>query len=269
MDPIDLVCDYLIEDKGATRVLITSIAEDDIREIIRSPTALVGSDGNCVADYGIVSQGMPHPRFYGTFPRVLGHYVHDEHLLPLEMAVRKMTGATAAALQLRDRGLLGRLARRHRNLRPGRFQGPRDLCAAPPIPERRAHDGIGQRRGRRRQRAPHRRLAGNRPAPRARRFCRITVNPDHARTQPSIVLALCPLRSTGLAHRIFAKPSLCSTQVPPWCRNQDFSYGSLGRTILVRVCPRGYLRLARVRCHRTMGRIFPAARIGGRRTVRC
>jgi N-acyl-D-amino-acid deacylase len=105
-DAIDVVCDYLIADKGATRVLITSIAEDDIREILRSPVALVGSDGNCVADYGVVSQGMPHPRFYGTFARVLGHYVHDEHLLPLEQAVRKMTGATAAALQLRDRGLL-------------------------------------------------------------------------------------------------------------------------------------------------------------------
>ncbi len=105
-DPVDLVCDYLIEDKGATRVLITSIAEADIREIVRSPTALVGSDGNCVADYGIVAQGMPHPRFYGTFPRIIGHYVHSEQLLPLEMAVRKMTGATAKALRLRDRGLL-------------------------------------------------------------------------------------------------------------------------------------------------------------------
>jgi N-acyl-D-amino-acid deacylase len=105
-DPVDVVCDYLIADKGATRVLISSIAEDDIREIVRSPLGLVGSDGNCVADYGIVSQGMPHPRFYGTFPRILGHYVHDEHLLPLEAAVRKMTGATAAALRLRDRGLL-------------------------------------------------------------------------------------------------------------------------------------------------------------------
>jgi N-acyl-D-aspartate/D-glutamate deacylase len=105
-DPIDLVCDYLIEDNGATRVLITSIAEEDIREIVRSPSALVGSDGNCVADYGIVSQGMPHPRFYGTFPRIIGHYVHEQHLLPLERAVRKMTGATAQALRLRDRGLL-------------------------------------------------------------------------------------------------------------------------------------------------------------------
>jgi N-acyl-D-amino-acid deacylase len=105
-DPIDAVCDYLIEDKGATRVLITSIAEEDIRAIVRSRTALVGSDGNCVADYGVTSQGMPHPRFYGTFPRIIGRYVHDEQLLPLEQAVHKMTGATAAALRLRDRGLI-------------------------------------------------------------------------------------------------------------------------------------------------------------------
>ena len=105
-DPIDVVCDYLIADKAATRVLITSISEDDIRAIVRSQTALVGSDGNCVADYGVVAQGMPHPRFYGTFPRIIGHYVGEERLLPLEAAVRKMTGATAAALRLRDRGLL-------------------------------------------------------------------------------------------------------------------------------------------------------------------
>jgi len=105
-DPVDLLCDYLIEDNGATRVLIASIAEEDIREIVRSPTALVGSDGNCVADYGVVGQGMPHPRFYGTFPRIIGRYVHEQRLLPLEMAIHKMTGATARALRLRDRGLL-------------------------------------------------------------------------------------------------------------------------------------------------------------------
>jgi N-acyl-D-amino-acid deacylase len=105
-DPLDVVCDYLIEDNGATRVLITSIGEADISEIVRSPSALVGSDGNCVATYGVVAQGMPHPRFYGTFPRIIGHYVHEEHLLPLEQAVRKMTGATAQALRLHDRGLL-------------------------------------------------------------------------------------------------------------------------------------------------------------------
>ena len=105
-DPIDQICDHLIADSGATRVLITSISEDDIRTIIRSPTALVGSDGNCVATYGIVSQGMPHPRFYGTFPRIIGRYVHDERLIPLEQAIYKMTGGSAKALKLRDRGLL-------------------------------------------------------------------------------------------------------------------------------------------------------------------
>src|SRR5437763_8975908 len=106
VDPIDQLCDHLITDNGATRVLITSIAEDDIRTILRAPEALVGSDGNCVADYGIVGQGMPHPRFYGTFPRVIGHYVGEERLIPLERAVHKMTGGSAAALKLRDRGLL-------------------------------------------------------------------------------------------------------------------------------------------------------------------
>ncbi len=105
-DPIDVVCELLIADNGATRVLITSISEDDIRTIVKSPDALIGSDGNCIADYGIVGQGMPHPRFYGTFPRVISRYVRDEQLLPLELAIHKMTGATARALKLRDRGLL-------------------------------------------------------------------------------------------------------------------------------------------------------------------
>mgnify|MGYP003334121195 FL=1 len=106
IDPIDMVCRYLVDDNGATRVLVTSISEDDITDIMRSPTALVGSDGNCVATYGTVSQGMPHPRFYGTFPRVIDHYVREKAVLPLELAIHKMTGATARALKLKDRGLL-------------------------------------------------------------------------------------------------------------------------------------------------------------------
>jgi N-acyl-D-amino-acid deacylase len=105
-DAIEVMCDYLIEDRGATRVLVTSIAEDDVRELVRSPHAFVGSDGNCVATYGVVSGGMPHPRFYGTFPRVLGRYVHEERLAPLETAIHKMTGGPARALRLRDRGLI-------------------------------------------------------------------------------------------------------------------------------------------------------------------
>jgi N-acyl-D-amino-acid deacylase len=105
-DPIDTLCQYLLDDKGATRVLVRSISEDDITDIVRSPTALVGSDGNCVATTGTVSQGMPHPRFYGTFPRIIDHYVREQAVLPLAAAIHKMTGATARALKLVDRGLL-------------------------------------------------------------------------------------------------------------------------------------------------------------------
>ncbi|MBO0754719.1 MAG: D-aminoacylase [Bradyrhizobiaceae bacterium] len=105
-DPIEVVCNYLIEDRGATRVLVSAISEEDVRDILRSPLALIGSDGNCIADYGITGQGIPHPRFYGTFPRVLGHYVHELGLLPIELALHKMTGAAARALRLIDRGLL-------------------------------------------------------------------------------------------------------------------------------------------------------------------
>ena len=105
-DPIDTLCDYLIDDNGATRVLVTSISEDDIRTIVASPLPLVGSDGNCVAPYGTVGKGMPHPRFYGTFPRILSRYVREQNALPLPLAIHKMTGATARALKLKDRGLL-------------------------------------------------------------------------------------------------------------------------------------------------------------------
>ena len=105
-DAVDTIADCLVDDKGATRVLVTSISEDDIRDIVASPLALVGSDGNCVATYGTVSQGMPHPRFYGTFPRIISRYVGERGIIPLELAIHKMTGAPARALRLKDRGLL-------------------------------------------------------------------------------------------------------------------------------------------------------------------
>ncbi|MBN9409306.1 MAG: D-aminoacylase [Burkholderiales bacterium] len=106
LDPLDAACEYLLRDQGATRVLVTSISEDDIDTLVRTPWTLVGSDGNCVAHHGVTGQGMPHPRFYGTFPRILSRYVRERRLIPIEQAVHKMTGATAAALRLADRGLL-------------------------------------------------------------------------------------------------------------------------------------------------------------------
>lgn len=105
-DPFETALDYITEDRGQTRVLVTSISEDDVRTLIRAPEVLVGSDGNSVAPYGITGQGRPHPRFYGTFARILGHYVRELGLIPLHTAVQKMTGRSAAALGLKDRGIL-------------------------------------------------------------------------------------------------------------------------------------------------------------------
>jgi N-acyl-D-amino-acid deacylase len=105
-DPLDAVCDYLIADRGHTRILVTSMAEEDVRAIVRSPTVLVGSDGTSLAPYGTTGQGKPHPRFYGTFPRVLGHYARELGLLSCPQAIYKMTGGSATALRLVDRGFL-------------------------------------------------------------------------------------------------------------------------------------------------------------------
>ncbi len=106
IDGLDCVCDYLIADKCATRVLVDSISEDDIQTMIKSAHVCVGSDGNCVAPYGITGQGKPHPRFYGTFPRIIGHYSRDLGLIDLPLAIHKMTGASAHALGFTDRGWL-------------------------------------------------------------------------------------------------------------------------------------------------------------------
>ncbi len=106
VDPFDAALDYILADRGQTRVLVTSISEDDVKALIAAPKVMVGSDGNAVAPYGTTGQGKPHPRFYGTFARILGHYVRGLGLLPIETAIHKMTGASAAALGLADRGVL-------------------------------------------------------------------------------------------------------------------------------------------------------------------
>ena len=106
VDPIDAVGDYVLADRGETRILITSMTDADVHEITRAPWVTVGSDGNALAVTGVTGQGKPHPRYYGTHAHVLGPCVRDLRLLTLETAVAKMTGLAARALGLRDRGVL-------------------------------------------------------------------------------------------------------------------------------------------------------------------
>jgi len=105
-DPVDALCAILLADHGATRGLVDAMREEDVRVFIACPWVLVGSDGRAFGPGGPLSHELPHPRFYGTFPRVLGHYTRELGLLTLPQAIHKMTGGPAAALSLIDRGVL-------------------------------------------------------------------------------------------------------------------------------------------------------------------
>jgi N-acyl-D-aspartate/D-glutamate deacylase len=106
VDQLDAVCDFIVADRGETRILITSMDEPDVREISRAPWVLAGSDANALAVTGVTGQGKPHPRSYGTHARLLGPYVRELKLLTVETAVQKTTGGAARALGLTDRGVL-------------------------------------------------------------------------------------------------------------------------------------------------------------------
>jgi len=106
IDPFDFVFDLLISEEAAVNVVRFSMHEEDVRALMKYPAAMIGSDGQSVAPYGVLRRGKPHPRYYGTFPRVLGKYVREEGFLTLEDAIRKMTSLPAQKLRLRDRGLI-------------------------------------------------------------------------------------------------------------------------------------------------------------------
>ena len=106
VDPFDFVFDLIIEEKSSTSVVLFSMSEDDMRRVLKSPFSMIGSDSSARAAYGILAAGKPHPRAYGTFPRVLGRYVREEKVLTLQDAIRKMTSFPAQKLGLKDRGLI-------------------------------------------------------------------------------------------------------------------------------------------------------------------
>ncbi len=86
--------------KGGAGMVYHVIDEADVQRIMAHPQTMIASDGRLTK----LGDGVPHPRNYGTFPRVLGHYVRDQHVLTLAQAVHKMTGMPAARLGLTDRG---------------------------------------------------------------------------------------------------------------------------------------------------------------------
>jgi dihydroorotase/N-acyl-D-amino-acid deacylase len=98
-DPADCAFDLLLEARGQVLIILHMMAEADVQRVLAYPHAMVGSDG-------IPVPGKPHPRWAGSFARVLGRYVREQRVLELPEAIRKMTAAAAARFGLRDRGVI-------------------------------------------------------------------------------------------------------------------------------------------------------------------
>ena len=102
----EAMLDLLIEHEAAVSIVMFSQAETNVQKALRQPYVMIGSDSLGLASGQGPHAGRPHPRMYGTFPRVLGKYVREDKLFSHEEAVAKMTGQPAAKLGLRQRGLV-------------------------------------------------------------------------------------------------------------------------------------------------------------------
>jgi dihydroorotase/N-acyl-D-amino-acid deacylase len=105
-DPIDALFDLLIQDQAFTEVAVFGMSEPDVALALQQAWVSVDNDSSGASPEGILGQEHPHPRAYGTFPRILRKYVREEKKLPLEEAIRKFSALPAQRMRLTDRGVL-------------------------------------------------------------------------------------------------------------------------------------------------------------------
>jgi len=103
-DPYLLLLEIVRQGQARIGMVGFGMSEENTAMILAHPLGMICSDGSARATYGPLSEGSPHPRSYGAFPRVLGHYCRDQHLMPLEVGIHKMTGMPARRLRLDHRG---------------------------------------------------------------------------------------------------------------------------------------------------------------------
>lgn len=103
---VETAVKLLVEEELEVGYVEFGMCEEDVRTVMVHPCVMFGSDSSCTAIDGPLAAGKPHPRAFGTFPRVLGKYVREEKILTLENAIFKMTGMPASRFRLMDRGLI-------------------------------------------------------------------------------------------------------------------------------------------------------------------
>ena len=104
--PVDALMDLVVEDEARTGAIYFIASEDDLQYGLKQAWTSIGLDANEASPDGPLFENHDHPRAYGSMPRFLGRYVRDQHLLPLEQGIRKITSLPAQRERLRDRGLL-------------------------------------------------------------------------------------------------------------------------------------------------------------------
>jgi dihydroorotase/N-acyl-D-amino-acid deacylase len=105
-DSLDALFDFIIADHGQTGAIFFMMQESDMQAALKSPFVSICTDNGARATDGPLAGSKSHPRGWGTYPRILGKYVRDEKLMPLEFAIRKMTGLPASNVGLKNVGLL-------------------------------------------------------------------------------------------------------------------------------------------------------------------
>ncbi len=105
-DPADSLLALIDEEDNYVNAVMHNRIESDVRFFLSHPQAMFGSDGRAISPHGPYANAKPHPRFYGTYPRILGRYVREQQLMSLETAIYKMTAFPAERLRLRERGQL-------------------------------------------------------------------------------------------------------------------------------------------------------------------
>jgi N-acyl-D-amino-acid deacylase len=104
--PLDALFDFIIADHGQTGAIFFMMKESDMQAALKSPFVSICTDSGARATDGPLAGSKSHPRGWGTYPRILGKYVRDEKLMPLEFAIHKMTGLPASNVGLKQRGLI-------------------------------------------------------------------------------------------------------------------------------------------------------------------
>ena len=106
--PVDALLRLLEEEETVVDFIGHGMKPENVEMVLSHPLVMIGSDGSSMAPKGKVAETRPHPRSYGTCPRVLGHYARERKLFDLPTAVKKMTGMPAEKLRLKDRGRIAR-----------------------------------------------------------------------------------------------------------------------------------------------------------------